>query len=274
MTMTHWAPVRSFGCVVYFEREVPARALLDELVAGLGIEKAAKISTKNYALRWKKLAWKTVDEAIADPATLSIAMMVGEPDDVRLGGTIWIRLDPEFEPEFQAPQRAWFGAESGTWPEPVFTRVARSWLHIAATHGVPLSGGVLAASDLRNAKMELTQELETSPGEAIDHSPTSFTGRLKAERSPKETRDKIRRVYPITLLGPRLAHQVDIAQLEAAGATNVEQVGGSIIFDATPRLIEAWTPEYLGATIELRRLLWPLSFQNPADDPEPRRVAR
>jgi len=97
---------------------------------------------------------------------------------------------------------------------------------------------------------------------------------MQRERPDGETRTKIRRVYPTTLLGPKFASQVDAARLAAAGATNIEHINGSILFDATPELHEAWSPEYLAATVELRRLLWPLSFQNPADDPDPPRKRR
>jgi hypothetical protein len=269
--MSHWASVRSFGCFIYFENStnVPARSLLEAVVGELGVEAEAKISTKNYALRWKNFRWKAIDEAIASDDTLSIAMLVGTPADVRLGGKTGLRLDPAFEDVWQPPRLAWVGAESERWPEPVFTQLARRWLRVAAEQGTPLSGGVLAASDLRNAKMEMTQEFESSDGEQDhDRSPKSFTGRLMAERSPKETKEKIRRVYPITLLGPKFASHVDDSKLAGAGATNIERVNRSVLFDATPQLLEAWSPEYLAATVELRRLLWPLSFQNRADDPE------
>ena len=74
-------------------------------------------------------------------------------------------------------------------------------------------------------------------------------------------------MHPI-LLGPRLAPQVDVGALRDAGATNVELINGSIIFDSTQSLIEAWSSEFLAATTALRRLLWPISTQNPMDDPD------
>lgn len=269
--MTHWASVPSFGCFIHFSGDVPVRALLEELVTKFDLAREAQVSTKNYQLRWKKFSWKVIDAAISDAQTLSIAMLVGTPTDVRLGGMIWLRNDPAFPGPPSKPLLTWFGAESGRWPEPVFTSVARNWLHIAASQGNPLSGGVLAAANLRNAKIEMTREFETSPGQGIDRSPTSFTGRLVADPPSSDAWEQISRVYPVTLLGPKFASQIDYGKLVAAGAKNVEQVNGSIIFDASEHLLEAWSPEYLAATVELRRLLWPLSFQNPADDPDPPR---
>lgn len=272
--MSFWAHVRSFGCFTYFDHgRVPAHALLERLLSGLDIEAEVKISTKNNFLRWRKFSWKAVDEAIADEDTLSISLLVGTPQDVRLGGAITLRVVPMFA-EFQSPPLAWVGAESGRWPEPLFSRVARDCLRIAAAHGTPVSGGALAATDLRNAKVEMTQVFETDPGEDPDRSPMSFRGRLEGDRHIAQTQTKIRRVYPITLLGPQFASQIDVDKLVAAGAKNIEQINGSVIFDATPQLLEAWSPEYLAATVELRRLLWPMSFQNPADDPDPRRKGR
>jgi hypothetical protein len=271
--MSTFADVRSFGCFVYFDGEVPARALLEELVTGFDLAVELKISTKNYFLRWKNLRWKTIDEAIANSETLSVALLVGTPQDVRLGGRVTLRADTTF-PRFVSPPLTWLGAESGRWPEHVFTRVARNWLRISATQATPFSGGVFAASDLRNAKVEMTQEFHFYPGEDPDRSPNSFRGRMERERPVEETKARIRRVYPITLLGPQFASQVGVDKLVAAGAKNVEQINGSVIFDATPQLLEAWSPEYLAATVELRRLLWPMSFQNPADDPDARRKGR
>ena len=271
--MSFWAPVRSFGCFMYFERDVPARALLDALVGSFDLATELKISTKNNVLRWRKLSWKAVDDAIADPSTQSISLLVGTAQDVRLGGAITMRVNPAFV-DFQSPPLAWLGAESGRWPEPQFTRLARQWLGIAAAHGTAVSGGVLAGTDLRDAKVEMTQTFESFPEDAGNAAQAAFREKLMRERPPQEARTKLRRVYPITLLGPQLASQVDAAKLTAAGAKHVEAVNGSLIFDATSQLLEAWSPEFLAATVELRRLLWPLSFQNPADDPEPRKKRR
>ena len=272
--MSHWASNRSFGCFVYFERDVPARALLEQAADGLRVTDEAKISTRNYYLSWKKLRWKAVDDAIESATTLSITLLVGTPQDVRLGGCVTLRLDPRWGEELSTPPLVWLGAESGRWPESVFRPVARNWLRIAATSGTALSGGVFAQSDLRNAKIEMTNEFETDWNEEPDKSPRSFRGRMMAERPMDEVRTKIRRAYPTTLLGPKFASQVDADKLAAAGATHIEHINGSILFDATPELHEAWSPEYLAATVELRRLLWPLSFQNPADDPDPPRKRR
>jgi len=263
--MSLWAEVRSFGCFGYFEREPreAARALIDALMADLALERELQIST---AGRWRKFARKAVDDAIAKPSVELIALLIGTSTDVRLGGHIDLHI--RGSTEFRCPPMAWFGAESQRWPETMFVAAARRWLQLAAEHATPLSGGVLAATDLRNAKVEMTQVFETYPDENPDRSPTSFRGRLEKERPLHHTRTQIRRVYPITLLGPKFASQIDVGALRDAGATNLTTVNGSVIFDAAPALVEAWDPTYLAATPALRRLLWPLSMQHPMDDPD------
>lgn len=268
--MTVWAEVPSFGCFIYFEREpVEAAGLLIEtLVADMGLGRDVKMATKG---RWRGLDRKAVDAAIASPATRMIALLVGTPTDVRLGGWIDLHLPPpisETSANFLAPPFGWFAAESRRWPEATFVPAARRWFQLAARHAVPISGGVLAAADLRNAKGEITQNLEYSSSEVLKPDQILFKDRIRQEPAYDHLKTKLRRVYPITLLGPRLASQVDVGALRDAGATSVESINGSIIFDSTPSLIEAWSPQFLAATTALRRLLWPLSTQNPVDDPD------
>ncbi|HWO17602.1 MAG TPA: hypothetical protein VNO30_02460 [Kofleriaceae bacterium] len=242
--------------------------MIEALVTDLGLGGDVKMATKG---RWRGLDRKAVNAAIASPATRAISLLVGTPLDVRLGGWIELHLPPpigEIARESTVPPLGWFAAESQRWPEATFVVAARRWLQLAAKHAAPISGGVLAAADLRNAKVEIAQEFETYPGEVPDRSPTSFRGRMEQEPPDYHLKTKLRRVYPITLLGPRLASQVDVGALQDAGATNVESINGSIIFDSTRSLIEAWSPEFLATTTALRRLLWPLSTQNPVDDPD------
>jgi hypothetical protein len=76
---------------------------------------------------------------------------------------------------------------------------------------------------------------------------------------------KARRLYPITLLGPKLASQLTAAGALTAGALAVKEINGSLLIDAYPTVVETWEPEYLNATVKLRRWLWPHTIQNPAD---------
>lgn len=265
-TVGHWANLPSNACFVYLARESPeaCRAMIAALVDGLGLAPdELKISTKDHQLQWSKFAWAKVDAAIAKPA-LSIALFVGTPQEVHLGGQLAIGWDPRFARENADPLRCWFAAEATRWPTPQFVGAARNALRAAATHGDVLSGGVLAAANLRDAKVEASLEYEGVHGEP----PTRFAEQIRTERHVFHAWDKLRRVYPVTLLGPRFAAKTSEAQLRDAGALAVERVGDALLVDAAPDVVEAWSPAYLAETQRLRALVWPWSFQHPLDDPK------
>ncbi len=184
--------------------------------------------------------------------------------------SIWeagsLGADPTVVPADYAPPLVWLAAESASWPEQRFVAIARSWFRIAATQCQVLSGGVFAAANMRNAKVEASRELESLVGEAPD--PTNEL--IRKEPLAYHAWNKVRRVYPITLLGPKLAARTTADELRAAGALAVESVGDSLIFDATERLAEVWNRPYLDATKKLRELVWPWSFQHPHDAPKRR----
>ncbi len=164
------------------------------------------------------------------------------------------------------PPNVWLAAEATRWPEDRFVAVARSWFQIAAAQCEVLSGGVSAAANMRNAKVEASLEYESFEGEAPD--PTNEL--IRKEPFSIYAWEKLRRVYPITLLGPKLAARTTADQLRAAGALAVTSVGSSLIFDATERLVEVRNRPYLDVTKKLRELVWPWSFQHPHDDPKRR----
>lgn len=265
-TVGHWAGGHSHGCFVYLERELgetpgACRALLEAAIEGLGIEDA-KISTRNYFLQWSRFEWKKVDAALAG-GRFSLSLLVGTPQEVRLGASLALRLDPAFVREQKAPPALWLVAESATWPASTFVPFARTWLRIAAERCRVLSGGVLAAANLRDAKVEASLEYESVYGEA----PTEFAAWIRKEPHAFHAWEKLRRMYPITLLGPKLARHTSPQQLREAGAVAIDCVNESLIVEATSEVVEAWSPAYLEQTRELRRLVWPWSMQHPADDP-------
>ncbi len=223
------------------------------------------VSTKDRFLQWSKFAWKKIDAAL-EHGRLSVTFLVGEPSEVHRGGRITINDKRELDRTDDAPPNIWLAAESTRWPEAKFTAVARSWFRIAATQCPVLSGGVFAAANMRNAKVEASREFESLVGEALD--PTNEL--IRKEPFGFHAWEKVRRVYPITLLGPKLAARTSAEDLRAAGALAVEPVGSSLIFDATERLVEVWNRPYLEATTKLRELVWPWSFQHPHDDPKRR----
>ncbi len=166
----HWANLPSHGCFVYLERplgDTPAagRALVEQMTEGLGVgPENLKVSAKDRVLQWSKFAWKKIDAAL-DTRQLSVTFLVGEPSEVHLGGRITITNRWELGPTDDPPS-IWLAAEASRWSEAQFVAVARSWFRIAATRCHVLSGGVFAAANMHNAKVEASREYESLVGEA------------------------------------------------------------------------------------------------------------
>jgi hypothetical protein len=263
-TLGPWINLPAVGCAVYFDREpveTPAlvRAKISELLTGAGIAERELKMVARVGAKWRGFAWSAVDAAIGDPGITSISLLVGTPTEVHLGAGVALRR------VHGAPAASWWIAETERWPSDRLAHVGRRWLALAAEHGTPLSGGVLAASNLRNARMEATMVGEANADELFTPAETLFRDRLAGDSPIDRTWSRARRLYPVTLLGPAFVRPGDAELLRAAGARGVDQAGASLIVEADAPLVPAWSPTFLAATVELRRLLWPLTFQNPAD---------
>jgi hypothetical protein len=183
--------------------------------------------------------------------------MVGVPSKVHLGARLRLRTTHD------APPCAWFCAESHRWPADQLVAAGRRWLALAAEQAEPISGGVAAATSLLAAKNEVSLEYEGMAFEAVSVADQLFTERIHADHAWR-TWNRIRRIYPVTLLGPAFAGAANADLLRAAGA-RVEAVRDSLIVDGHAPVIPAWDPAYLAATVELRRAAWPVTIQNLAD---------
>ncbi len=77
---------------------------------------------------------------------------------------------------------------------------------------------------------------------------------------------KARRVYWITLIGPALAQQVvGVPAAITAGAIEVTEVAGSLIFAATKNIEDSLDLDFSHKTHRLRDWLWSYLIQNPHD---------
>src|SRR5687768_16219104 len=101
---------------------------------------------------------------------------------------------------------------------------------------------------MRNAKVEASLEYESFEGEPLD----KRFEQLTKEPSSIYAWEKLRRFYPVTLLGAKLAARTSAEALREAGAIEVEKVGDSLIVDVTPTLVQTWSKPYLEATAKLR----------------------
>ena len=265
-TLGPWVNLPAIGCIVYDEgnpAEAPGlvRAWISELIEGLAIPERELKLIARIGARWRAFAWRAVDDAIGDPEVQSLNLLVGTPVEVHLAAELALR---SFRPAFAPPYAtSWLIAETERWPADRLAAIGRRWLTLAATHGTPVSGGVFAATTLRNARMEASLAQEADDGELFTPAETLFRDRLQDHADDAST--KLRRLYPITLLGRRFASPANAELLRNAGARRVEPIGESLIVEADAPMMPAWSPEFLASTVDLRRLLWPFSLQNPAD---------
>ena len=265
--MSSFADLPSHGLFLYLDgspAEHPdlCHAWIAALLEDLKIEAGElQISTRNQLLRFRKFKAKVIDEAIGEVETQTITLIVGKSTDVRLVARIELRPHPSVASS--APWQVTLACEATRWPAAMFVGLARRWFRLAAEHAVPLSAGVTWAPRLLDAKNEVECRDDRGSGTPVGPADMLVRDCLHFDR-PSLAWNRIRRLYPITLLGPKFASTGNARLLEAGGA-KVEVIGRSLLVDTYPEVVSAWSPEYLAATVALRRLAWPISVQNPAD---------
>jgi hypothetical protein len=125
-------------------------------------------------------------------------------------------------------------------------------------------GGITRLDNLAQAESETS-----GTATHIERQPATFQRRREHDWWMNQAilRTKCRRLYWTTLLGPALTQAAGGADAARdAGALDVREVNGSVIvraMEGPPR--DSLDPEFLAATVRLRRWLWPHTFQNPLD---------
>jgi hypothetical protein len=261
--------IPSLGGIVYLtsapSAQLPAlRDCIDKMLALIGISpaetQAALFRSPFKQGKWRRQLWKAFDDAARDDDVEAVDLLVGSPQDVRFTATIQLRKDSDPQRVSPSPLYLGFACESQTWSADGICRAARLLLETAAVgHVTPLFGGVFRAPVLNQALYEIHS------GGNLHDEPKVFQDRIGFDMRLVNYWTKARRLYPITLLGPKLASQVSASDALAAGALAVQEINGSLLIDAYPTVVETWDPEYLKATVNLRKWLWPHTIQNPAD---------
>lgn len=260
---------RATGAIVYFDDD-PAthdgvshavlRAILGNLAIAESELKMSLFKTPFKEGRWRGFKKAAVEEALEDPEVEVLNLRAGGPEEFFFTAKLQLRSDPDPQRKSMAPRRIYFVCEAEPSRRSAELLAAREMMRIAARQAVPISGGVVSAPTFAQAYCELED------GGDRDREPAEFQERIRVDRRLETDRwTKARRLYPITLLGPKLASQVSAADAGAAGALAVEELNGSLLIDAYPTVVETWDPAFLKATVELRRWLWPHTIQNPAD---------
>ena len=258
----------AIGAFAYFESDPAlhagvARSTLDAILRQLGaLEADVKMSVYkgHQDGRLRGFKWKAIDEAIASPDVQVLNLVIGAPMDVWFTAKLQLRSDPNPRLRPSSPRCFYFASELRTSSAPALIEAGKEMLRQIARDARPISGGVLAAPTFNQTYCEVEDS-----GNSEQES-TAYRDRIRVDAyGASDRRSKARRIYPITLLGPKLAGQVAAADARAAGALAVEEINGSLLIDAYPTVVETWDPGFLKATVELRRWLWPHTIENPAD---------
>jgi hypothetical protein len=259
---------RTVGAFAYFESDPAtqagiARATLEVIlrpVTAPHIGVKMSVYKGRQEGRWRGFKWQAIDDAIADPDVQVLNLVVGAPSDVWFSAKLQLRSSPDLRLRPPSPRCFYFASEQRASGSSLLAVTGKEMLEQIAGAVNPVSGGVLAAPRFNQACCEVEDSANSQ------HEPSAYIERNKVDCLATSDRwTKARRLYPITLLGPKLASQVTAADALAAGALAVQEINGSLLIDSYPTVVETWDPEYLKATVNLRKWLWPHTIQNPAD---------
>lgn len=177
--------------------------------------------------------------------------------------TFFLRFIPDPEVPLAAEfERRWCGAFYQS-IRPTLDEAAIAWLHEVAAvtdivHGCATGG----FSSPHWASVECI--LSSSPPD-IDAATDARLAEDSMSWSSK--RPRLRRLYPVTIIGPKLWAALPPMPVVDPMPT-VEDLGECKMITCWPKLVGPHDPAFLAGTRELRRWLWPYTIQNPADDPE------
>ncbi|MEZ4363316.1 MAG: hypothetical protein R3B48_24280 [Kofleriaceae bacterium] len=258
------------GVFVYFEKNpaihaevahAAASALLDETSLPVDLMRMSLYRTPRKKSKWRKFKWSAFDEAVGDELVEVIDLCIGsKDDDVSFHGMLELRCNPDPRLRSDAPRQFSFSLESSASASIGLADTAHRIFEVCARGAEILSGGCFRGESFVQADCEVDYPF------SYEHESKEFKERLQFDRMHASDRwTKARRLYPITLLGPKLANQLSAADALAAGALAVQELNGSLLIDAYPSIVETWDPEFLRTTVNLRRWLWPHTIQNPAD---------
>jgi hypothetical protein len=262
--------IPTFGAFIYFEKDPAAydelahsvmEALLDSATISLGEFRMSFYRTPRKKSKWRSFNWKAFDEASVDHLVEVIDLSIGSTDDdVSFHSMLELRSNPDPRLRSDSPRQFSSVVESRGDSVIGVVKATRRMLEISAQKAEPLFGGCFRSQSFVQADCEVDYPF------SYEREKQEFKERIHIDRKYASDRwTKARRLYPITLLGPKLASQVSASDALAAGALAVQEINGSLLIDAYPTVVETWDPEYLKATVNLRKWLWPHTIQNPAD---------
>lgn len=244
----------------WLDRLLPA---LRPLLEAIGPQTMFVCSPGGRVSRDRKYKWAAVEESVHQPTVGDLSFNTYE-GPAPLTVKVYLRDNPEVDVRFQPPAAIWAAVEGAPARLDEVLHSFQVFLMFAASVPGVLHGGTTLLDNLAQAHGEVT-----GTSTEVAKQPTMFRSRHDHDwwRNTRELRTSCRRLYWTTLLGPALAAAAGgAAAARAAGALDVTEVAGSLIFRAMegpPR--DSLDPEFLAATPRLRRWLWPHTFKNPLD---------
>jgi hypothetical protein len=196
------------------------------------------------------------NQLLEDPAVVRVSLW-GESEGVP-SVRIYLRFVPDPEiPLKEEFETRWFGVSlrgsSQAIPGPLMALLRDIVPFVAVAQGCV---GGFPDADWAGAECWLGP----SPADL----PDSDRERLKQdERFRKRRQRQLRRLYPVTIVGPTIWAQLPPLP-EGTGAT-VEDIGECKVLTTWPVLCGPRDPEFLRGTRALREWMWPYTIQNPAD---------
>ena len=258
--------IPAVGAIAYFGEDLAKEAellrdLWEQVLSLIQIspgEVQASLFRKPFRQgKWRKKLWSTFDEALGEDEVEVLNLLVGTPLDVRFAAKIQLRGN--WTSSVAWPLHMSFVCETKTWPAQRVGDATRAFLRGVASISSAISGGAFRAPTLGQGMHEV------HGGVSISQEPKAFQDRIGGDALLDPYLTKARRLYSLTLLGPKLASQVSAEEARAAGALAVEEIHGSLLIEAYPSIVETWDPQFLKSTVDLRKWIWPHTIQNPAD---------
>jgi hypothetical protein len=241
-----------------FDGPRDARALGDAILAFYDAWKAKpeKMTYRSPKVKTRAFRRAAFEACLDDPSVPSITLWADRNDTPTVSTFLRFIPDPAvpLAGEFESRQ---FGVAA---PAPSMSLVPDSlWRLVRAA--IVLSPVVQGCAGWFGN--EYSAGAECWRGNAAEEDDET-RARLKEDTlSWSSKRRRLRRLYPVTIIGPELWAQLPPLP-EGTGAT-VEDIGDCKVLTAWPVLCGPRDPEFLRGTRALREWLWPYTIQNPAD---------
>jgi hypothetical protein len=198
------------------------------------------------------------EKALRDPSVPSLILW-SERDDVPQVH-VFLRFVPDPKaPGTEAFEQRWFAVTMPAPAQPVLDGPLLDLLRGV----VPLVRTVQGSAALYRSHHAASHEcrMGTSPPDVDD----ATRARIKEDNLSWSTRRRrIRRLYPVTIIGPELWEKLPPLP-DVEPRPRIEDLGDCKMLTVWPELCGPREPEFLRGTRALREWLWPHTIQNPAD---------